>query len=156
MSYDHIQRAPLHWILYPFGILSLGSAWVSYEESATVSAVLVGAGTLFFLLGSMFMHLRVTDEGETLAVRYGPLPCFGTRIRYEDITSAKPARSSLIDGWGIHYIPGRGWTYNLWGFDCVELVVKGRKMRIGTNDAANLAQFLHSQLAEETDKLQER
>ncbi len=149
MSYEHTQRAPLHWILYPFGIVSLWGAWVTHKESVAVAGILVAAGVLFFLLGSMFMHLRVIDEGDSLSVRYGPLPCFGTRIRYEDITSAEQARSSFIDGWGIHYIPGRGWTYNLWGFDCVVLVVNGRKLRIGTNDAANLAQFLHSQLPTE-------
>ena len=54
----------------------------------------------------------------------------------------EPGRIAIIDGWGIHYIPGRGWTYNLWGFGCVKLTVRGKVVRVGTNDVENLARFL--------------
>ncbi len=33
------------------------------------------------------------------------------------------ARSNWLDGWGIHYFPGRGIIYNLWGFDCVRVQI---------------------------------
>jgi hypothetical protein len=49
-------------------------------------------------------------------------------------------------GWGIHYVPGRGTTYNFWGFACVKLVVKGKGVRIGTDDAVQLAEFLRSDI----------
>ena len=32
-------------------------------------------------------------------------------------------------------MPGRGWTYNLWGFDCVKLTLGRKIIRVGTNDA---------------------
>ena len=76
------------------------------------------------------------------AAAYGPLPLFRKRIRYADITAVEKSRSNVIDGWGIHYIPGRGWTYNLWGFDCVKLQLDKKVVRVGSNDAENLAAFL--------------
>ena len=56
-----------------------------------------------------------------LALRFGPLPVLRKTFRYADITGVEIGRTSVIDGWGIHYMPGRGWTYNLWGFNCVKL-----------------------------------
>jgi hypothetical protein len=51
-----------------------------------------------------------------------------------------------MDGWGIHYVPFRGWTYNLWGFDCVVLQLGSKTVRIGTDDADNLLAFLERQI----------
>jgi hypothetical protein len=42
---------------------------------------------------------------------------------------------------------GRGWTYNLWGFDCVEFQYKGRPCRIGTDDVQGLTDWLRSTTA---------
>ena len=53
---------------------------------------------------------------------------------------------SLIDGLGIHYVPFRGWTYNLWGFDCVVLELGKKTLRIGSNDADGLLTFLRSRI----------
>ncbi len=52
----------------------------------------------------------------------------------------------MIDGWGIHYILGRGWTYNLWGFGCVKLTLGKKVIRVGTDDVENLAQFLRGKV----------
>ena len=95
----------------------------------------------------MFGSLTIRDEGECLALRYGPLPIIRKRIRYADITSIEPGRTKIIDGWGIHYILGRGWTYNLWGFGCVKLTLGRKVIRLGTDDGDNLLKFLHDKLA---------
>lgn len=95
----------------------------------------------------MFGSLTIRDEGEWLALRYGPLPVLRKRIRYADITSVEAGRTSIIDGWGIHYIPGRGWTYNLWGFGCARLTLGRKVIRIGSDDVDNLVRFLRGKVA---------
>jgi hypothetical protein len=65
------------------------------------------------------------------------------------MTDVERARSSIVDGWGIHVVPFRGTTYNLWGFDCVKLTVGRRTIRVGSDDAARLADFLTRRLAAE-------
>ncbi len=125
-------------------VLLLATAFSRQPEVVFVSIV-ASAG----LLGAAysFRSLRVVDEGEALAVRFGPLPLLRKRFRYADIQSADPDRTSLVDGWGIHWVPGRGWTYNLWGFECVRLTLRGgRTVRIGTDDSEGLAQFLERKL----------
>jgi hypothetical protein len=44
-----------------------------------------------------------------------------------------------VEGWGIHFMPGRGWTYNLWGFGCVKLTLGRKVIRVGSDDAEDLA-----------------
>ena len=88
--------------------------------------------------------LPVSDLADHLYVHFGPLALFRKRIAYSQITHVEPGRSSVIDGWGIHYVPGRGWTWNLWGFDCVVLTLGDRTLRIGTDDVRGLTEFLQA------------
>jgi hypothetical protein len=65
--------------------------------------------------------------------------------------TAEPGRTNLRDGWGIHYFPGRGSTWNLWGFDCVVLRLGGSKtLRVGTDDPEGLAAFLADRVRRES------
>jgi hypothetical protein len=144
MDYCHTQKAPLHLLFYPVALWLLVLAWLSRHQPTTAWTAVAGAAALL-AVACMFMHLTVRDDDPWLVIRYGPLPVFGKRIRYADIAAVEPSRSSLIDGWGIHAIPGRGYIYNLWGFDCVKLqLVNGRTLRIGSDDAEALAAFLRT------------
>jgi len=145
--YEHTQRAPLYLILLAALVPILVLAWILRGDASASNAMLVLAAILF-LVSLMFMHLTVRDEGQYLAIRYGPLPVFRRRIAYADISSIEPSRSSWIDGWGIHWVPGRGHTYNLWGFRCVRLAVRGRVVRVGTDDVENLVQYLRDRIRE--------
>jgi hypothetical protein len=141
MRYDHTQRGWLQHILFATAAVMVAGAWLAKEAPAVVLLTFAIA-VLLVVSGLMFGSLTVRDEGEWLALRYGPLPVFRKRIRYADITSVEPGRSAIIDGWGIHYIIGRGWTYNLWGFACVRLTLGRKVVRVGSDDVDNLADFL--------------
>ena len=145
MTYEHKQTAPTHLVFLPFFVIFAIVAWQNGGDAALLFVCLV-AMLVFAVVSSSFAYLVVKDDGDQLTLHYGPLPLFRKRTRYRDIESVEPGRSRFIDGWGIHYVPGRGWTYNLWGFDCVELRVKGRRMRIGSDDVSNLVAFLRAKL----------
>lgn len=144
-AYEHTQKAPLHWLLYPPSVVLMVAAWLSRGQ-VPLALVMLGAAMLLLMLGFSFQRLTIRDEGAWLAIRYGPLPIFRARIAYADMSSAELGQTSWIDGWGIHWIPGRGYTYNLWGFSCATLCVRGRTVRLGSDDAAQLVQFLNSKL----------
>jgi hypothetical protein len=107
-------------------------------------AILCIVAAVMFLFGFMFADLTVRDEGDFLEIQFGPLPVFCFRVRYDEIQSVERSRSSIVDGWGIHTIPGRGTTYNLWGFDCAKLDISGKTVRIGSDDVEGLVAFLKS------------
>ncbi len=140
-QYEHTQEGPVHLILYGLAATFVGIAWFSSGRGMPYVGMLALAGLMIFF-ALCFQRLTVRDEGEWLAIRYGPLPLFWRRIPYASMTAAEVARSDWLDGGGIHYIPGRGWIYNLWGRDCVKLQLGNKKVRIGTNDVEGLLRFL--------------
>jgi hypothetical protein len=143
-SYSHTQRAPLCWLLY-------GSALLCFLIGLTGDSVMAwsvagGTGLMMSLLASSMHWLTVCDQGDRLSIQFGPLPVFGRYVKYADIKDVETTRSSLLDGWGIHYRLGRGWIWNLWGWDCVAVRFHdGTQLRIGTDDAPQLAAFLTQQ-----------
>ena len=146
-AYDHTQYAPMYWLILVPAFAMAGAAYFSLRDAEFVYLQVMSG--FLFAVGFSFRWLRVVDEGAHLALRYGPLPIFRRRIAFADIADARRSTSSFIDGWGIHWVPGRGWTFNLWGFDCVLVTLQdGRTMRIGTDDADGLSHFLQQRQSE--------
>jgi len=112
--------------------------------------ILAGSGILMLFSAMSFQTLTVLDDGDALRIQFGPLPLLRKSIPYADIDTVARGRTSLIEGWGIHLSPGGGWTWNLWGFDCVDVRLKnGRRTRIGTDDPTGLAEFLKARISPE-------
>jgi len=141
MEYSHTQRGFLSLILLLSAGGVLAMLLVPDLDRIAVTVVLVVAVVLD-LCAISFHSMTVQDGGHELVIRFGPVPLFSKRIEYAKIKSVEPGRTNFLDGWGIHYMPGRGWTYNLWGFDCVKLDVDGRTVRVGTDDVDGLVAFL--------------
>jgi hypothetical protein len=99
-------------------------------------------GLLMLVLAASFHHVTVEDQVDRLSVSFGPIPLFRRSIRYEDMISAEIGRTTILDGWGIHMSLRGGWVWNLWGRDCVVLQLRKGILRVGTDDAVNLADFL--------------
>jgi hypothetical protein len=146
-DYEHTQKGPLAWML---GVVTLAAAVAAVSSGLVgrwLDVALIGGVALIMLLAALcFSYMRVRDDGDGLAIRYGPLPVFRKKIPYADVSAVERGKSKLIDGLGIHWVPGRGWTYNLWGTDCAVLTVKGKTVRVGSNDADGLVSFLESRL----------
>ena len=143
MSYERTQKSPLSDILLGIAVAILGAV-MAYSPELVPMLIAAAVALSLAFAALCFGSLTVRDEGEHLAARFGPLPVFWTRVKYSDITSAEPDRSILIDGWGMHYIPGRGRIYNVWGFDCVKLQLGKKVVRIGTDDVTGLVEFLRT------------
>lgn len=140
-TYSHTQRSPLGVILLLVGLAVVGAGWLFPVPPLMRMILTVGAAALVFG-GFCFATLTIEDRGDVLLLRYGPIPLFRFRFRYQDISSVETARSDLLDGLGVHYVPIRGWIYNLWGFDCVRVTYRGRHVRMGTDDVEGLVAFL--------------
>ena len=147
MTYHHTQTGGIHYILWFVAAVLLVSAWL-FPANAGQVYPLTGAALVMGVLGMAFGSLTVQDQGDALDVCFGPLPLFRKRIPYRDITAVEPDRTHFIDGWGIHWIPGRGWAYNVWGYGCVKITLAKRVIRVGSDDVDNLVRFL-------TDRVQQ-
>lgn len=145
-NYSHTQRAPLCLLLYANALLlfvislSLQNQWLGQWFLPMI-------GGIVLLLAASFHYLKVEDEGEALSVRFGPLPLFRRTVPYRDIQSVEVVRSSLMDGWGIHWSSKGGWIWNLWGRDCVMLQLDRGVLIIGTDRPQELHAFLEQQVS---------
>lgn len=143
MAYDHVQRGIFHRVLLVLGLGLVG--WSLLAGDPAVGVLLVAVGLVLVLAAASFAWLRVRDAGEHLLVQFGPLPLFRRRVRYDEIEGVETGRSTVIDGWGIHVVPGRGPIWNIHGFDVVRLRLRGgRRLRIGTDDPHGLAAWIEA------------
>ncbi len=150
--YAHTQRSPLYLLLMAVALTIGIWGMLTGDDVPGMQLGLFGLSAMFVVISACFAKLTVRDDGDKLVVRFGWLPAFGWSARWEDIESARQGKSALIDGWGIHWIPGRGTTVNLWGFDCVELRVKGRIVRVGTDDAQKLTGYIRERISRENSE----
>ena len=79
MGYKETQHGRLHSILLVVAVAMLVGALAGRNDEFPVAGLLLGLASLFVLLSLMFATLTVQDEGEWLALRYGPLPVFSKR-----------------------------------------------------------------------------
>ncbi len=144
-GYSHMQKAPLSLILYGSALACFALVLIIGETPGIYIGG--GVGLVIALLGPCFHHLTVEDQGDVLAICFGPVPLFRRTVRYAEIGSVEIGRTLLLDGWGIHLSIRGGWVWNLWGRTCVVVHFKnGGTLRIGTDDAEMLAEFLRSKV----------
>lgn len=144
-GYCHTQRAPLALLLVCVGLVFVAIGWATGQREVLAAAVSIGC--VLAVVGLAFRHLTVRDEGDHLAIRFGPLPLFRRRIPYEEIRDVARDRSLIVEGWGIHCSPRGGWVWNLWGRDCIRVERhEGTPIRIGTDDPDGLLAFLQQRI----------
>jgi hypothetical protein len=145
MTYSRTQYGHWNHLFFAFTLAALAGALAVRGVPPVLVLLLATAGTFLFC-GLLVGSLTVYSEADSLVLRFGPLPLLGKRIRYADITAVEAGRTTILDGWGIHYMPGRGWTYNIWGFGCVKLTLGRKVIRIGTDEPEELAAFIREKL----------
>ena len=146
-SYRHVQHAPLCLLIYILALVFLVLGLVLNTEPP-IPWLFPPIGLFMLVLAASFHHLTVEDQIDRLSISFGPVPLFRRTVRYDDIISAEIGRTTILDGWGIHMSPRGGWVWNLWGRDCVVLQMRKGILRVGTDDAANLAAFLNQKIGE--------
>lgn len=144
-SYKHVQHAPLCLLIYVLAVVFLVLGLVMNTEPP-IPWLFPPIGLFMLVLAASFHHLTVDDQTDRLSVSFGPIPLFRRSIKYADIISAEIGRTTVLDGWGIHMSPRGGWVWNLWGRDCVVLQHRKGLLRVGTDDAGNLAAFLNQKI----------
>ena len=144
-EYTHTQKAPLCLLVYALAVVFLALGWF-VQDAPPIQWLFPPIGLLMLVIAASFHHLKVVDQGDVLSVRFGPIPLFRKTVPYSDIVKVEVGQTLILDGWGIHMSIRGGWVWNLWGRDCVVVHLKKGTLRIGTDDAENLATFLQSQV----------
>lgn len=114
------------------------------------AGVLSAAVPLLCVLGALllvFGRLVIEVRGDALVWRFGWLGWPRWRVPLSDIVAAEPARSSVLEGWGIRFTR-EGMLYNAHGRQAVRLTLRsGRRLRLGTREPQRLLQALTPRIA---------
>ncbi len=145
--YRHTQRAPWYISLFALAALMANIAWVARAEPEA-AAILLASALVVAVLGFSMQHLTVSDEGDRLAISFGPLPLFRHRIRYDDMVAVELGRTPILHGWGIQWTPWRSQAWSLSAGPCVIIRRRRGRLKLGTDDADRLAEFLRQRIAE--------
>jgi len=146
-EYSHTQKAPLCLLVYALALVFIALGYI-LDEAPPIQWLFPPIGFLMLVVAAAFHHLTVADHSDVLSVRFGPVPLFRRNVKYTDIVKVEVGRTLLLDGWGIHMSIRDGWVWNLWGRDCVVVHLKKGTLRIGTDDADNLAGFLAQRIGQ--------
>ncbi len=146
-TYQHTQRGPWWLLVGVMGLVMLAVGLLIPEPMA-LKILLPLVGVAMFVLSAATAQLTVEDKGDRLSIRFGPLPLLATSVPYVDIQSVEVARTTLLDGFGIHLSMRGGWVWNIWGYDCVMIRRARTKLWLGSDDTEALAAFLRSRIGQ--------
>ena len=145
-EYSRTQQAPLCLLIYALAAVFLALGYFT-KDALPIRWLFPPIGLLMLVLAASIHHLTVEDRGDVLAIRFGPVPLLRRTVRHADIGSVEVGRTLLLDAWGIHMSIRGGWVWDLWGRTCVVVHFKhGGTLRVGTDDAENLAGFLRGRV----------
>lgn len=133
--YWHKQKIPFRWLL-SLNMIAIVMCTLASLFAKEPSWMLYSV--LFALIVS-FQHLTIFDEGVGLKIKFGPLSLYRTKILYSDIQKVEIGEYPFI---GAPRHGGR--MLGLWGSKYVAIQLQKSQIKIGTDDPANLADFLQN------------
>ncbi len=106
---------------------------------------------LVLLIGfALFYSLNVEIGDGVLVCSFG-VGLIRRRIFLSDVQSVRIVQNPWYVGWGIRWMPGQYWLWNVSGLQAVELLFKdGVRFRIGTDEPQVLAGAIESNLSSAT------
>lgn len=140
-TYKHTQTG--WYILVTYGIITL--ILILWEGTSHSIAFVIPIFVILFVFFILFPSLTVTVDDNSIQIRFG-LGLIRKKFKLEDIKSCTVVRNRWWYGWGIRWMP-KGWLFNIWGFDAVELLMNnGKVYRIGTDEPQKLNEFIQKKL----------
>jgi len=96
------------------------------------------------LCTTLFYGLTVVGTSDTLTLRFGPGLVKKT-FKIKDISSIRPIKTSVLNGWGVRLMVDGTWLFNVSGFKAVKLtMLNGRSYAVGTDEPEKLVAFLEA------------
>jgi hypothetical protein len=93
---------------------------------------------------ALFYALTIEISNGTLVCTFG-IGLIQKRILISEIRQARAVNNPWYGGWGIHWIPGGCWLWNVGGMRGVELTFQdNRRLRLGTDEPEALVRAIET------------
>jgi hypothetical protein len=149
MEYRHSQYGFMWLFVIVWLVVVMALVAFLGDEETDLVLIMALTGALLLLIGAItfwFSRLTIVIEDDAVTAYFG-VGWPRRKIQRYEIIGFRKAHNRWWYGWGIRKVPG-GWMYNVWGLDAVELeLTNGRKFRLGTDEAEELAAALMAMTA---------
>lgn len=140
MTYRHTQVGTV--VIGAVAVMALITVLVLVPAAGSVSLPVLAVLAITGAVLVTFSSLTVEIEKDTLACRFG-VGLIRRSIPLSEIDHVRAVVNPWFVGWGIRWIPGSSWVWNVSGFQAVELTMKNkRRFRIGTDEPEALVQAI--------------
>ncbi len=142
IRYQHKQRGDLILIVLGIAILALALTQMALGFNWIGTGVIL----ILFICLFLFATLTVTIDEEYIRLEFG-IGLIRMRFPLQDIESCQSVKNPWYYSWGIHWF-GRGWLYNVSGWQAVEITnSSGKVFRIGTDVPQELERAIRAVIA---------
>jgi hypothetical protein len=140
MPYERTQHALWMWIALGIPIAIVLAAWTT--NPVPTMGVPAAVVIVPLLVGAIFTRLTIRVDSAAVTWHFGwGWP--GGSIAMGDIARAALTKTSLLEGFGIHWTIWHGWLWNASGFQAVEIFkTNGGGVTLGTADPQGLAEAI--------------
>ncbi len=95
---------------------------------------------------ALFYSLNVEISDNVLVCCFG-IGLIRRQILLSDIQQVRAVKNPWFGGWGIRWMPGQYWLWNVSGLHAVELLLKnGSRFRIGTDEPEALIRAIEANI----------
>jgi hypothetical protein len=144
MEYRHTQIGV---IIVAALVVAIVLVLAPFLSARTFHPILTAILTILVAALALFYSLSVEIKDSTLTCRFGA-GLIRKRIPLSEIHQARAVRNPWFAGWGIRWMPGQYWLWNVSGLRAVELILKdGKRFRLGTDEPESLVHAIETNKA---------
>ena len=144
MEYNHRQFGTTIITILAASLLLIG---ILFLNSGELFSVFLEVFVIIIAVMALFYSLNIEIANDLLICTFG-IGVIQKRIPLSKISQARVVKNPWYGGWGIHWIPGGCWLWNVSGMRGVELTFQdGHRLRLGTDEPEALVRSIESNKA---------
>ena len=116
------------------------------KPTSDIALIIINIGVAIFILFFFSINLKTVITEKYISFRMFPFHIKKKNIGWSEIKKVKIAKYNGIKeywGWGLRFMPGKGWCYTISGDNGIRLILMNeKKILIGTHRAKNISQIV--------------
>ena len=141
MEYRHTQIGV---VIVAALVVAIVLVLTPFLSTGTFHPILIVTLTILVAALALFYSLSVEIKDNTLICHFGG-GLIRKRIPLSEIHQARIVQNPWYAGWGIRWMPGQYWLWNVSGLRAVELILKdGKRFRLGTDEPESLVHAIET------------
>jgi len=152
---QHFKELPFYILI---GLLQLLFLWGFIQQivfnkpwgikpASDLALITINLGILIVLLFLSLFNLKTSINEHCIRFKFSPLQINMRTVYWKQVKSVRIVKYDGIKeywGYGLRYMPGKGWCYTMPGQFAIKLILNnGKRILIGTHMPKEITQIFH-------------